>query len=287
VSKMFEALHLSQDPVEALLPPLSVECGAMDDESAGAAATPPPSTATPRNALGLRTQVLKPEQGAGVLPFGRAGASSEQYRVLRTKIVQNPLQPRVILVSSAGPRDGKTTTSVNLAGAFALKDDGATLLIDGDFRRPAVAHQLRLPGRPGLSNVLAGETALEDAVARLDGYPSLYILQAGNSKRNPTELLDSSAWLETIRWARTIFKHIIIDSPPIGSVADHDLLMAAVDCAIVVVRPDQTDRLVLANALSSLPPEKCLGIVLNCVPRFFLNRYVGYASPHSYYQSAP
>jgi receptor protein-tyrosine kinase len=285
---MFEALHRGQNPVEALLPPLSIECAAtIEDAGANTMDGAPAWPSTPRNDLPFQAQVLASEHGVPALAFGRPGASSEQYRVLRTKIVHHPAQPRVILVSSAGPGDGKTTTAVNLAGAFALKNNGPILLIDGDFRRPAVAHQLSLPGRPGLADVLAGKATLEDAIARLDGYPSLYVLQAGKSDRNPTELLDSSIWRETIQCARAIFNHIIIDSPPIGSVADHELLMAAVDGAIVVVRPDQTNRQALASAFSSLPPDKCLGVVLNCVPRFFLNRYIGYASPSSYYHHTP
>jgi capsular exopolysaccharide synthesis family protein len=283
MSRVFEALHKGGHEAHRLLPPLTP--GLPTEPVADPAGQEALLFEAPVRREGYRTLPLDLGSSRVVLPFEYAGEPGEQYRVLRTKILQHAAQPRMILVSSAGPSDGKTITSVNLAGALALKNDASILLIDADFRRPTVARQLGLTEGPGLANVLAGDARLEDAIIRTEQYPNLCVLPAGASDRNPTELLDSSRWHDIAANLRASFRYVIVDSPPMGSVADYDLLLAAVDGVIVVVRPDQTNRMALSNALSSLTPDRCLGVVLNCVPRWFLSRHFGYFSASDYYRS--
>ena len=90
-----------------------------------------------------------------MLPFddGVSSHASEQYRIVRTRIVQHPSRPSLILVSSPDPGDGKTITAINVAGALSLKSEGSVLLIDADFRRPNIHEQLGLPIGPGLADL--------------------------------------------------------------------------------------------------------------------------------------
>ena len=123
----------------------------------------------------------------------------------------------MIVVSSAGPGDGKTVTAVNLAGALSLKADGDVLLIDADFRQSAVGTLLGLPGPAGLAQVLTGTRTLEGALIRAEQFPNLCILGAGNHPSNPSELLDSPGWRDLARTLRQMFRYVIVDSPPIMS----------------------------------------------------------------------
>jgi receptor protein-tyrosine kinase len=217
--------------------------------------------------------------GAPILPFdGSHGPASEQYRILRTKIIQHPNRPRMILVSSAGPADGKTVSSINLAGALALKSDSRVLLVDSDFRRSTISKLLGIPASPGLADVLRGACAVHDAIVQTEQFPKLHVLCAGEAPSNPTELLDSPAWSALSASLRREFSYIVLDAPPIGTVADYDLLQAACDGTIVVVRPDHTKRKTCMAVLEAVNKDKFLGILLNCVENWFL-----WKTSHNYY----
>ncbi len=213
-----------------------------------------------------------------VLPFEEASQASEQYRILRTKILQHPRYPRTILVSSALPRDGKSITALNLAGALSLKEDSRVLLIDADFRHPSIWRQLGVDEKPGFAEVIEGTNRLEDAIIQTKEYPNLFVLPAGKPEANPSELLDSDYFNALFGRLKHMFKYLIIDSPPIAAVADYDLLMAVCDGVIVVIRPDHTSRQACKQALESVPKEKSLGVVMNCVPEWFLGKSYGYGA---------
>ena len=95
---------------------------------------------------------------------------------MRTKILHHPVKPRLILVSSPGPGDGKTVTAINLAGALSLKVEAKILLIDTDFRRSSIHVELGLPKEPGLTDVLVGAVPLAEAVIRTHQYSNLCVL---------------------------------------------------------------------------------------------------------------
>jgi len=232
----------------------------------------------------LRTLPVRILVDAPVLPF-QAGHSreGEQYRIARTKIIQHPAQPRLIVISSAGSGDGKTVTAINLAGALALKNDAQVILVEGDMRRPSMAALLGLPGQPGLSEYLAGNCALEDVIVRIEQFPNLCFVPAGKSGANPTELLDSRRWREACDEFRRRSRFVILDAPPMGTVADYDLIEANCDGVIFVVRPDVTDRKQCLESLASVSKEKLIGVLMNCVSDWFLSRTKGY----DYYQASP
>jgi capsular exopolysaccharide synthesis family protein len=300
MSKIFEALKKTEGEVADLALPL-VEPGLTDDQSmveqivretaagvpeaivaavgiepephgATSAATvlaPPPQTKPAVH--GIRTVSLRLSLDTPVLPFDGANSSAgEQYRVARTKIIHHPQQPRLIVISSAGPRDGKTVSSVNLAGALALKNEAEVLLIDADLRRATIGSMLGIDNTPGLADVLSGNCALDDAIVRLEQFPNLCVLPGGKAIANPTELLDSTNWTALCHTVRRQFKFVIFDAPPIATVADYDLIHAQCDGVILVVRPDHTNRKLFMRALEIVPKERLVGVLLNCVRDWFL-----------------
>jgi receptor protein-tyrosine kinase len=220
-----------------------------------------------------------------LLPFeGANHRPSEQYRILRTKIVQHPKQPRVIVISSPAAGDGKSVNAVNVAAALSLKSEAEVLLVDADFRRSAIHTQLGIPESPGLAEALRGTCALEDAVVQTREFPHLFVLAAGVLEGNPVELLDSAAWRALCAKLREQFRYVIVDSPPVGAVADYDLIQAACDGVILVIRPDHTDRTLCMKALETVPKAKFLGVLLNCVPEWSLAKHAG--SDYYYYAGA-
>jgi capsular exopolysaccharide synthesis family protein len=226
------------------------------------------------SALAVRTLALRIPLNSPLFPYnGEHWQAAEQYRMARTKILQHPLQPHLIVVSSATPADGKTLTAINLAGALALKGEGKVLLVDADFRRSAVGVSLGLPAESGLAEVLAGSTTLDQAIISAQQFPNLHILAAGVAPRNPTELLGSSRWRTVCEALRGSFRYIIMDSPPIGAVADYELIQAACDGVLLVVRPDHTARKMFFQSLHAVPEEKLIGVLLNCVPKWFGRDY--------------
>jgi capsular exopolysaccharide synthesis family protein len=224
----------------------------------------PSGSSSIREIRSIRLRVPAPSP---LLPFENGhGRPSEQYRILRTKIVQHPNQPRFILVSSPATGDGKSTTATNAAAALSLKSDARVLLVDADFRKPAIHTQLGLPEAPGLAEVLKGASRLEDALVHTQEFPNLFVISAGVPPPNPVELLDSTNWQAFCTKIRSLFRYVVVDSPPVGAVADHDLIQAACDGVILVVRPDHTNRQLYEKALKVVPRAKFLGVVLNCIP---------------------
>lgn len=278
MSKLFEALTKGQDAkagnsLEALLEGQIDHSPPPPRPSAVLSKTAPADTAGPsvREPLhGARVVPLRVSFRSPILPFdGSHWRAGEQYRILRTKIVHHIRAPRVIAVTSAGPYDGKSVTAVNLAGALALKSEARVLLIDGDFRRSSISVQLGLPQDPGLAEILTSERLFTEALLQAQQIPNLYILPAGKVSINPAELLDSSRWKDLMAYGRENFKYVVIDSPPIGAVADYDLIQQTSDGAVLVVRPDHTNRQRCFNALGRIPKDKLLGVVLNCVEEWF------------------
>jgi capsular exopolysaccharide synthesis family protein len=239
----------------------------------------------------IRTICLRVPAPSPLLPFENGhGRPSEQYRILRTKIVQHPNQPHLILVSSPASGDGKSTTATNTAAALSLKSDAHVLLLDADFRKSAIHIQLGLPEAPGLSEVLSGASRIEDALVRTEEFPNLFVISAGVPPPNPVELLDSPSWQAFCNKIRSLFRYVVLDSPPVGAVADYDLVQAVCDGVVLVVRPDHTNRRLYETALKIVPKTKFLGMVLNCVPDWSLAQHGGsdyYYSAEKIYQDSP
>jgi capsular exopolysaccharide synthesis family protein len=219
-----------------------------------------------------------------VLPFdGVHPPSAEQYRIIRTKIVQDSRRPRMILVSSPGPGDGKTISSLNIAGALSLKGEMRVLLVECDFRRSSFCKLLQLPDTSGLLDVLSRKASVEDSIMEIEQLPNLFVLGPGEFVSNASELLDSPFGRSVFQSLRKRFHYVVIDSPPIGSIADYEVLQAMSDGLVVVLRPDHTGRAEALQVLAQVPKEKLLGVVMNNVKRWFLWRKSA-ASSYYYYE---
>jgi capsular exopolysaccharide synthesis family protein len=289
MSKFFEATLRRQDRAGArgLFPDSetvgpsqkvhTIDAAPLTDNAVRAAADPPF-----RVPAGFRVVSVQAPAGAPSLSLDSAERSSESYRIIRTKIVQHPLKPTLMCVSSSTPGDGKTVTAMNIAGSLALKRDTTAILVDADLRRPRLSELLGIPpGSPGLAEVLAGTCSIEDAVVRVADLPSLHFLPAGRSATNPTELLDSDCWRSLVDWMQKTFTFAILDSPPVGMVADYDLIQSVCQGVLLVVRPGHTNRKLLQKTIDQMPPDSFLGVVVNAVDDWFLwrtqgNYYDGY-----------
>jgi len=221
------------------------------------------------------------------VPFaGTHPVAGEQYRILRTRILQHPSQPRVLVVSSAAASDGKSTTATNLAFALALRSEMKVLLIDADMRRGAIASDLGLNPSPGLAEYLRGLCDLTSVITGFEQLPNLHVIAAGKEYVNPCELLDSERWRSTCALARDTYGFVILDSPPIGMVADYELLQNVADGVLLVMRPDNTNRKLAARALETVPKAKLIGVVLNCVSGLLMGDQDSYGGRYYYQKDA-
>lgn len=196
------------------------------------------------------------------------GDQAEAYRRLRTNLRFLKLAgpSRSIMVTSAIPTEGKSTTVINLAVAMA-EGSSRILLIDADLRRPSAARYLGLEGAVGLTTVLIGEAAVEDVIQPWGG--SIDVLPAGQIPPNPSELLDSAAMSGLLRRLGASYDTILLDTSPLLPVTDSAALSRFVDGVLLVVGCQAVHRHQLAEALGLLAAvdARVLGIVLNKVPR--------------------
>jgi len=200
---------------------------------------------------------------------------AEAFRKLRTNLqflaVDNP--PRVIVVTSSSPHEGKSTTAINIALALA-EADHEVVLVDGDLRRPSVDRYLDLVGAVGFSTVLSGGAAL-DEVLQPTKFPRLTVLTSGASPPNPSELLGSLAAKNVLSDLRKQFDYVIVDSSPLLAVTDGAILAANSDGALVMARFGQTKREHLTHAIGNLRDvgASVLGAVFTMTPTRGGSRY--------------
>jgi capsular exopolysaccharide synthesis family protein len=200
---------------------------------------------------------------------------AERYRRLRLKLEQpNPdgASRQAIVVTSAVPEEGKTTTSINLALAFAENRDRRTLLIDADLRRPSVTKYLVPAPTLGLTEILSGETTLDHALIEIKS-SHLTILPAGTPTPNPLDLLRSDYLASIVAELRRRFDRIVIDTPPTVPFTDAAVLNDVSDGALLVIRAGKTTGTLIDRACASLSHGTLLGVVLNDVVFTAVDRY--------------
>jgi polysaccharide biosynthesis transport protein len=193
---------------------------------------------------------------------------AESYRALRTSLLLSNLgaPPKVIMVTSARPQEGKTTTSINTAIVLAQKGV-RVLLVDADLRRPSIHKTLGMGPRTGLSNVLTGSATVQQTITTSPILPNLFIMPAGTPPPNPAELLASSNMRDLIVELRELYDHIVIDTPPTLSVTDAVVLSPRADATILVIRSGQTTKPALRRARDILMQVNAhvAGVLLNAV----------------------
>jgi succinoglycan biosynthesis transport protein ExoP len=244
--------------------------------------------AAPQSASGPRVELLSYIQPKSQI--------SEAFRALRTSLLlsQADHPPQVILVTSALPREGKTTAAVNLAVTLAQLGD-RTLLMDSDLRKPGIRRALNLTiGKEvGLSSYLAGVSTLDEVMVPHPTINNLVALTTGPVPPSPADLLSSHRMREAIVELRHRFKFIVIDSPPVMAATDPVILSALTDGVLLVVRSCETPKEAFTRTRDLLAAVKCrlLGVVLNAVdssaPDYYYSyRYYPYAYGYGYGEDA-
>jgi capsular exopolysaccharide synthesis family protein len=207
---------------------------------------------------------------------------SESYRALRTAILLSATgsPPKVMLMTSALPQEGKTTTSINTAIVLAQKG-ARVLLVDADLRRPSVHKVFNIKPKIGLSTLLTGTSKVESSIITVPQLPNLSLLPAGPPPPHPAELLGSSLMKQYIEQWRGQYDHVIFDTPPALSVTDSILLSVDMDSVVLVVRSGNTTKAALRRTKELLAQvnARVLGVVVNAVdvnsPDYYHYYYYG------------
>jgi capsular exopolysaccharide synthesis family protein len=227
--------------------------------------------------LGVIPETESSDKGADLILLNtkRQGPFVEGYRTLRTALSYSwPDQAcRVVLVTSAGPEEGKTLTSVNLALTLASLES-RVLLIDCDLRKPQTHVHLDFPRTPGLSDVIVGRAEVSEAIHRV-GETRLFILPAGTHVPSPGDLLTVSSLKRLFDSLRSRYDWIVVDTPPVGAVADPLILAPLADGVAVVTAAEMVPRGAVRDALHRIAETgaRTLGILLN---RARIERYAYY-----------
>lgn len=191
---------------------------------------------------------------------------AEAYRLLRTSLLlwSPGSPPKVIMVTSGAPGEGKSLTSLNLAVILGQRHK-RVLLVDADLRRSGIAQSLGMNPKGGLSSCLAGMADPMDAMVTLPTMPDVHILTAGIRPPDPAELLDSERMRALVSTWRNEYDHIVIDTPPLLGLADAGITSSMADVVLLVVRSSKTGRQTFIRARDSLARANCqkVGIVFN------------------------
>lgn len=211
-------------------------------------------------------------------------AVKEAYKMIRTNLIfsLNKKGCRKIIMTSGLPKEGKSTTCVNLAITLA-QTDSRVLLIDCDLRKPILHKILKLKSIPGLSDYLAGFCELE-ACFRDTVYPNLKVICAGTTPPNPGELLGGESMEACLSVLENDFDYILMDTPPVNLISDALNLSKISDGVVVVVKQGETLQPELNKTLSRLEfvDAKVLGLVLNGAERKVGYGYGKYSKKYGY-----
>jgi receptor protein-tyrosine kinase len=193
-------------------------------------------------------------------------ASAEAYRALRTNLFYSPADPRskVIVLTSPGPAEGKSTTCANL-GVVLAQAGKSTLIIDCDLRKPVIHKAFELRNLYGVVNVLVGERTLQEVSH--EPLAGLKVVPVGPVPPNPAELLGSPRFGDLIDQVRPMFDYVLIDSPPTGLVSDSAIIAAQADGVLLVLDAGATRKTSVRKAMRDLKTigANVLGTVMNGV----------------------
>lgn len=229
------------------------------------------------------------QMAAHLITFhGPKSAASEAYRSLRTNIqFVGPDKPLdTLLVTSAGPKEGKTLTVANL-GITIARFGTKTLLIDSDLRRPMLHRLFGTSKVPGLTDVLIGDGQVHDIIHKTE-VDNLWVLTSGTLPPDPAELLGSQSMRQLLLQLRSEFHIILLDSPPVIAVTDAAVLGTEAHGVAMVIQSGKTteDAALRAKTLLENVNAKIFGTVLNNVPTENLYGRYGYYYRYSYYYTS-
>lgn len=194
---------------------------------------------------------------------------TESYKLLRTNLnFRNKNQQlKVLLITSAGKEEGKTTSICNLAVTFA-QEGKRVLLLDADLRQPQVHSFFGISkDAPGMTNLLVDALDYGAVVNKIENLNKLDVLTAGDKKVSPTELLDSNLFINLILGCRQVYEWILIDTPPVLSFADTNIVAKVTDGTLLVVAAEETKKKFLTEAQKSLEKvgAEIVGVIMTKV----------------------
>ncbi len=196
--------------------------------------------------------------------FDPAGVASEAYRALRTNLLYATVDtpPKVVVVTSPGPKEGKSTTCANL-GVVLMHAHKNTLIIDCNLRGPALHKMFGLSNSYGVVDVLYGQYELPKVCQ--EPLPGLKVATSGVLPPSPTELLSSARFAELIDRTRSVFDYVLIDAPPVEPVSDAVILATQADGVLLVLDAQNTRKRALRQSIQSLEAvgANVLGTVMN------------------------
>jgi capsular exopolysaccharide synthesis family protein len=213
---------------------------------------------------------------------------TEAFRSIRTSLefysVDEPL--KILVVTSPGPEDGKTTIGTNLA-VILSKSNKRVLLLDADMRRPSVHHHFGLSNRIGLSDLIRGRYKAEDIIQNVEMIKNLSVITSGSLPPNPAELLASQRMTEIIKELRDQFDIIVVDTPP-AIVTDAQILATKSDGVIYVLKAGKIRSLAAQKPLEefSRVGAQVIGVVMNRIPRKQAYYYGGFTYYDPSYQAS-
>jgi len=206
-----------------------------------------------------------------------ASFEADQYRTLRHLVEQLDSTKRVIAVTSALPGDGKTLTTLNLAGALAHASQARILVWDLDLRTPSVGKRLGLRVQnPGAVDLIVDPgLTINDVVRRHPQFP-IWVIPGGGPLLVPYEVLKSPRLGALLREAREQYDYVVVDTAPLAPVPDSRLIADRVDGFVMVVSAHRTPRKFLEDALNLMEPHQIIGIVFNRDDRRLYGYYGSY-----------
>ena len=192
--------------------------------------------------------------------------AAESYRTLRTNLQYSSFDKeyKVIVVTSAEPGEGKTTTAGNLALSLA-QGEKKVILIDCDLRKPSLHKSFKISNTIGLSDVLIGVESLSKTINKYN--KNLIVLTSGKIPPNPSEMLGSKAMTDLLKAIQQEFDYVILDTPPIQAVTDSQILATKADGTILVIKAESTKKESVQNSINLLKKVNAhiIGTVLNGV----------------------
>jgi len=216
-----------------------------------------------RNNRNRRTKLNK--ERSLITHYDPKSVISEQYRTIRTNIQYSLIDEelKTLMVTSAGPGEGKSTTISNLAVVMAQQGNHV-ILVDADLRKPTVHHTFRSTNTRGLTNVLTRQSDIDEVIAKTE-IERLSILPSGPIPPNPSELLSSKMMGRTVQYLSEQFDIVLFDCPPILAVTDAQILANYCQGVILVVKSRATEIEAAQKAKEQLQHvnAKLLGVVLN------------------------
>jgi len=233
---------------------------------------------------GLAT--VKHGSDGAIAPAVQTGREAvEAYRSLRTSILlsAHPV-PKMLLITSAVPSEGKTTITVNL-GAMLASLGSKVVIVDCDMRKPSCHRSTGVENKPGFVQCLTGHVELADAILPVPGVPNLSVIPCGPIPPNPAEVLSSPVTPELLNKLRSQFEYVLVDSPPLLTVSDSRILSTLTDAVVLVTRAYGTPYDVVRRARELLyhTGARILGVALNSVDVHKQGGY-GYGDGYGFYR---